>query len=234
MMIRLTVFSLTSSKYLEHILVHLAMTFEFVKPYLKGLHLSLAYHLGKRGKLGWKRWERDWINYVSHQGESGGMTQDEAFQALHPPDFDDKQTPSNVSPLQRMREDFAPPLVLLRCAKVLYILYGFAVASGSAFGSSFQLSDGLSLRINTCGKDDEDNSSSWREFENVVEALEDQVEKGTLEDSVVYLATKNSTVSRSSRGKWNIFELKAAQLSGAPSQGRSHDRLQSVVVSRIW
>jgi hypothetical protein len=35
------------------------------------------------------------------------MTQDEAFQALHPPDFDDIQTPANVSPLQRMREDFA-------------------------------------------------------------------------------------------------------------------------------
>ena len=46
-----------SYKYLEQIrgfLVHLAMTFDFLKPYLKGLHQTLAYHLGKRDKLGWK------------------------------------------------------------------------------------------------------------------------------------------------------------------------------------
>jgi hypothetical protein len=248
-----------SYKYLEQLrgfLVHLAMTFEFLKPYLKGLHHTLAYHLGKRDKLGWKRGERDWIIYVSHQVESGEMTQDEAFQALHPPDFEDIQTPASVCPLQRMREDFVvmneffaadtPPVVLLRCAKILYILYGFADASGSGFGSSFQLSDGLSLRIGTWGKDDEENSSNWREFENVVEALEDQAEKGSLADSVVYLATDNSTVeacaangtssrerivgglcgvpshgqlnSRSLRGKWNIFEPKAAQLGSAPPQ----------------
>ena len=196
-----------SYKYLEQIrgfLVHLAMTFDFLKPYLKGLHQTLAYHLGKRDKLGWKRGERDWINYVSHQVESGGMTQDEAFQALHPPAFEDIPVPVNVSPLQRMREDFdvmddffsaeSPPVMLLRCRKVLYILYGFADASGSGFGSSFQLPTGLSLRIGTWGKDDEGKSSNWREFENVVEALEDQAAKGELADAVVYLATDNSTV----------------------------------------
>jgi len=196
-----------SYKHLEQIrgfLVHLAMTFDFLKPYLKGLHQTLAYHLGRRDKLGWKRGERDWMTYVSNQVESGGMTADEAFQALHPPAFEDIPVPVNVSPLQRMREDFevlddyfsaeCPPVMLLRCRKVLYILYGFADASGSGFGSSFQLPSGVSLRIGTWGKDDEDKSSNWREFENVVEALEDQAAKGELADAVVYLATDNSTV----------------------------------------
>ena len=60
------------------------------------------------------------------------MTHDEAFQALNPPAFEDIPVPANVSLLQQMREDFdvmdeffsaeSPPVLLLRCRKVLYIL----------------------------------------------------------------------------------------------------------------
>jgi hypothetical protein len=43
-----------SYNYLEKIqgfLVHLTMTFVLLKPYLKGLHQTLAFHLGRRDKL---------------------------------------------------------------------------------------------------------------------------------------------------------------------------------------
>ena len=79
---------------------------------------------------------------------------------------------SDFSVLIKLFESASPPKIMVRCMKIFYVLYGFADASESGFGSSILTKDGMSLRIGTWGKEDEDNSSNWREFENVVEGLE--------------------------------------------------------------
>ena len=173
-----------SYKYLEQVrgfLVNLSMKFvkcQAISSYLKGLHLILSSHLPQRDMRGWKRGDKDCLLYVAHEVETGRMTQEGAHQALHTPESTDIPIPESVAPLPMMKSDFSvllklfesssPPKVTVRCSKIFYVLYGFADASGSGFGSSMLTKDGISLRIGTWGKDDEENSSNWREFENVV------------------------------------------------------------------
>ena len=74
------------------------------------------------------------------------------------------------------------------------MIYGFADASKSVFGSSLKLDKGIKYRIGTWGKDEESQSSNYREFANVVMTLEGKESSGTLAQSMVILATDNSTV----------------------------------------
>jgi len=52
------------------------------------------------------------------------------------------------------------------------ILYGLADASGGGFGSTISDGNELRYRVGNGGSDTEDHSSNWREFANLVEALE--------------------------------------------------------------
>jgi hypothetical protein len=134
-------------------LVHLAMTFPMLKPYLKGLHLTLAAHLPQRDSEGWKRGDKNWMVYVAAELDEGRMTELEAHLALNPMSYEDTPVPVLVRPVMRMGEDFrvlekmfqpkTPPLMMVRCNAVLYVLYGFGDASGSGFGSSLRLPDGI-------------------------------------------------------------------------------------------
>ena len=88
----------------------------------------------------------------------------------------------------------APPEVTVRCLKIFTILYGFGDASGKGFGSTVLGSDGTRYRIGVWDRSTEDESSNFREFENVVLALEEEAEQGRLKDSLFYFFTDNSTV----------------------------------------
>jgi hypothetical protein len=109
-----------------------------------------------------------------------------AAREYHPP----PPPPKLVAAVPRLQKDveqalttlFAqklPAQVLLRAQRVYTILYGFADALGSGFGSTLLLDGRIKYRIGTWGPDTEDESSNWREFENVVDALreEDKAEK---------------------------------------------------------
>ena len=78
--------------------------------------------------------------------------------------------------------------------KVFLVLYGFADASKSGFGASLETEQGIRYSIDTWGKDDDCESSNFREFENVVSTLELEVQAGRLSNSTILLATDNSTV----------------------------------------
>jgi len=77
---------------------------------------------------------------------------------------------------------------------VYLLLYGFADASGSGFGSTVLSDKGVRFRMGTWEKDVESNSSNWKEFENLVESLEADGEAGLLDGASLFLATDNSTV----------------------------------------
>jgi hypothetical protein len=93
---------------------------------------------------------------------------------------------------------------------VYTILYGFADASGSGFGSTIMLNGGVHYRIETWGPD-EDETSKFREFENVVDALREEGEAGHLQDALIFLCTNNSTVKsalvKGNSSSEKLFEL---------------------------
>ena len=200
---------------------HLSMTFENMVPFLKGFHLSLAAHLPKRDENGWKLSDKAWEGYVWSQVENGKMTDEEAQTALNPPLFDDITKPTKIEALPRLRSDIralkelftleSTPKVRIRSKKVLAVLYGFCDASGSGFGSMISSKNGIYYRIGLWGKDSEDESSNWREFENAVEACELEAREGRLDGTELFLFTDNSTVEaalyKGNSSSPKLFEL---------------------------
>ena len=84
-------------------------------------------------------------------------------------------------------------------------------ASGSGFGSSLQREDNPSYRIGVWGSDEDDESSNWRESQNVVESLEEEEKLGNLDGAFVVLATDNKTVEsciyRGNSSSIKLFDL---------------------------
>ena len=184
-------------------LCHLSMTHDMVTPFLKGFHLTLAGHLPKRDEDGWKMQDRPWEAYIHQQLEDGKISDSQARLAINPPDYDDIPTPKVAKPAQRLPWDLealgsifgpdSPPEVVVRSLTVYTIKYGFGDASGKGFGSTITTPKGIRYRIGTWESDAEGNSSNWREFENIVETLEEEAKAGHLKGSIVFLFTDNST-----------------------------------------
>jgi hypothetical protein len=220
---------------------HISMTYSMVTPYLKGLHLTLASHHPGRDKFGWKMASREWAAYLHEAVESGKLTRDEAGvmtkAALEPVDLEEEEgsdspqatprereplptPPKRILPVARLKPDILalttlfdmenPGQVLLRASRVYTILYGFADASGSGFGSTVMLDGGIRYRIGTWGND-EDETSNYREFENVVDALREEADAGNLKNALIFFCTDNSTVEsalvKGNSSSEKLFEL---------------------------
>ena len=185
-------------------LCHMAMTFDQIFPYLKGFHLSICGHLRYRNEEGWKTQELEWIGHVEKWFEEGRWSREEADEMLGDLVYNPKSSPEKIQvvprfhtclkALWRLFEQEEAHLVLVRTKIVYLLLYGFADASGTGFGSTFLSEEGVRFRIGTWEKDVESNSSNWKEFENVVKGLELEGSKGLLTGASVFLATNNTTV----------------------------------------
>ena len=86
------------------------------------------------------------------------------------------------------------PRVPLRSRLILSVIYGFGDASGTGLGATFTCGSGFNFRIGVWGSVEKDESSNWKEFSNVVAALEDEAKEGNLEGAEVFMFTDNSTV----------------------------------------
>ena len=196
-----------SFKRLEKIrgfLCHLAMVYDTIFPYLKGFHLTLAQHLPKRDEEGWKLTELEWIGHVENKVERGALTRKEADVMLTEINYSPDTTPSLVIPVPRfhacmkflieMFKQNKPPIVNVRSTTCLVMIYGFVDASGSGFGSTLLIKGIVKYRIGTWSNKEDQNSSNWREFENLVCEVEQAGEKGWLSNSLLLLATDNQVV----------------------------------------
>ena len=76
----------------------------------------------------------------------------------------------------------------------MVVVYGFVDASGSGFGSTLTVRGKVKYRIGTWSSEEDKNSSNWREFENLVCAVEEAGEEGKLKGATVILATDNEVV----------------------------------------
>ena len=118
-------------------LMHLAMTFRHMKPFLKGIFLTMnSWHKG-RDKYGWKIFRRAFLEFFkAFSWHSVDSTQPEdnccpvevtAVKMLY----------SQLSALKVMFASALPPLCLICGADHLEVVYVFGDASGSGFGSSW-------------------------------------------------------------------------------------------------
>ena len=179
-------------------LIHLAITFASIVPYLKGIHLTLDSWRPGRGSDGWKMKDKEWKAYCASISKDGEIP-DAALEAWT------KGAPKRVKAAVRLEDDAkaiwrlfsleTPPEVPVRVRAVLVAVYGFGDASGTGFGSTIQRSDGIGYRIGVWSESETDEeSSNWREFTNVVETLEEEAQSGSLSSTEVYFFTDNSTV----------------------------------------
>jgi hypothetical protein len=93
----------------------------------------------------------------------------------------------NVKALGILFDTELPSQDLLRSgsAQVYTILYGFADASGSGFESTVLVEGGIRYQIGFWGSDLDEESSNYREFENVVDALRAEAAVGNLRNSLL-------------------------------------------------
>jgi hypothetical protein len=185
-------------------LCHLSMTFEVITPFLKGFYLLLAKHLPRRDEDGWKFSEKGYLTYVHQYLAEGKVSESEAEAMIAAAGEEGQEHPQTLKATERFKQDLfalgellspeSPPEVVVRSNAVLQILYGYGDASGKGFGSTMLSTEGIRFRISLWEKDAEDESSNWREFENVVEALEEEGKNGSLNGTLVYFFTNNSTV----------------------------------------
>jgi len=193
-------------KYLEQVrgfLCHLALTFDIIFPFLKGFHLTLCQHLPRRNEEGWKINDLEWLAYMEEAKVKGTMTEEDIEQLINEK-YDPKVRPETVKPSIRFVKSIdalhslfscdEPPKVTVRTSDVNFIVYGFADASKSGFGASLEYADGLYYRVGTWSQDEDSCSSNFREFSNVVETIEEEIQKGKLRNSTLILATDNTTV----------------------------------------
>jgi hypothetical protein len=201
----------------------------------------LASHHPGRDEFGWKMASKEWAAYLFEPVENGKLTDDEAESmsrsivepvSSQPKDgepfsqpraLDQKilpPPPTQIKGAARLKGDTLalktlfraeiPAQVLIRASRVYTILYGFADASGSGFGSTIMLNGAVKYRIGTWGPD-EDETSNYREFENVVDALREEGEAGNLWDSLIFFCTDNSTVEsaivKGNSSSEKLFEL---------------------------
>ena len=183
---------------------HLAITYSIIFPYLKGFHLTLCQHLSHRNEDGWKLNDSEWLGYIEVKAEKDGLSNEAKQNLIDQLSEADVKPPRVVTPvkrfweclyaLQKLFEPEDPPAVNIRSDKVYLAVYGFLDASGSGFGCSLQREDQLSFRVGVWGSDQDDSTSNWREFGNIVEALEEEETLGSLDGAFVVLATDNKTV----------------------------------------
>ena len=100
------------------------------------------------------------------------------------------QLVEDIRALKQLMNTEEPPLFILRSANIVTVVFGF----GDALGSTFTCGSGFTYRIGVWGSLEKDESSNWKEFTNVVEAMEEEASAGRLNNSEVFMFTDNSTV----------------------------------------
>ena len=199
---------------------HLAMTFDVVRPFLKGYYLTLNSWRSKRDHGDWKLSDKRWRRMLFDRFESGGMSEFELDKELL--GKDEAAAPTLVRASISLARDvealasiFSPsvvPVVSVRSRRVVTVVYGFGDASGTGLGATFTCGEsGLNFRIGVWGSVEDPESSNWKEFTNVVEALEEEGNEGNLDNAEVFMFTDNSTVescvSRGSSSSEKLLEL---------------------------
>ncbi len=100
----------------------------------------------------------------------------------------------DLSALRRLLRFKEPPLKRVRCKQTAQAYYGFGDASGSGFGATIQIGDDIHFQYGQWVSEvTENNSSNWRELNNLVEAIAGTVLTHAMGGSEIFIFTDNST-----------------------------------------
>ena len=108
--------------------------------------------------------------------------------------------------LQQLSHSDLPALRVVRPTMTVEVFYGFGDAAGKGFGatvagnfncrcrlSESQTRQGLNYRVGVWNATQEEESSNWKEFTNLVETTEEEAASGRLKNCEFFLFTDNST-----------------------------------------
>ena len=177
-------------------LIHLAMTYRCINPFLKGFHLTLDSWRPNRKDNGWKMTPAEWACYLNSISDENERNQLADLGNLGHPDRV-KPVPRFESDLKALKLFFAkdtPTEIAVRGDTFHKISYAFGDASGSGFGDSFLSESGLSFQQGTWVEQDSAESSNYRELKNCLNAIRREGESGRLRNSFLLFCTDNSTV----------------------------------------
>jgi hypothetical protein len=185
-------------------LCHAAQTVKELRPFLRGFYDTLnAWRTDTSGKSA-----VDVGDNMEHPDADSFDLEELAARYLHDDEF--RVEASNIPPVKAaagLEADIyalmvltSSPVPVERCIRHnagRILIYGFTDASGTGGGASFerQLKEkNLTYRVSVWSAAEREESSNWREFDKLVEALEDEALGGGLKRTAVYMFTDNSTV----------------------------------------
>ena len=154
-------------------------------PYLKGLHLTIDGWRGGRDSEGWRLTEAQLRAHLDACADEACLA--EAPSRVHPV----PRLLSDLRCLSVLTESETAPLRRIRSNHVVRVEYGMGDASGKGFGSLISVDGEVVWRSGQWTKDCSDESSNWREFRNIVDALEEYYREHQLRDIQVIMCTDN-------------------------------------------
>ena len=210
---------LLSHKELERktgFLVHLSMTYSDMKPFIRGLYLTMNSWRRGRDSNGWKAAKANFWNWVQHARRDGreDVMEEDGLDEEAPMDV--KAAPllySHLSVLSEMMAGDLPALKLVRANKsVVEVGYVFGDASGEGFGASRNgAPKRVKYRYGVWGPEEVDDTSNCKEFKNLVKEVVKMGENGELEGREVFVFTDNSVseaiATKGSSSSPHLFDL---------------------------
>jgi hypothetical protein len=181
-------------------LLYVTRTYRYMTPHLKGLHLTIDGWREGRDTDGWRTRGVE-IGVHASLGRGNRLDEKSIYgkgsysYRSDAPEFVQSvpRLKEDIEALERLTSDDLPPALAVRCRGVAAVFYGFGDASGKAFGSTFQVDGFIRYRYGQWCSAIQEESSNYKELGNLVSALGEAVEDGTLEDCEVFLFTDNST-----------------------------------------
>ena len=184
---------------------YIVRTYGWMNPYLKGLHNTIDGWRENRDEGGWKMTPKQLQEKLSRQLEDAMLGRRESDDRLEK-ELDLKpattEEPDLVAPVDRLKQDvkalteltatIEPPKVDYRGGANLTAWYCPGDASGSGFGTALVMKErGILYESGMWTKEYAEESSNFREAENLVIRLEKEVREGDMQGREVFLFTDN-------------------------------------------
>ena len=104
-----------------------------------------------------------------------------------------KRFVDDLRALMHLSDSDSPPVRVVRSRTLVSAVYGFGDASGKGFCGTLGYHDHVNYRIGVWGRDEESESSNYKELCNLVETCEEEASAGRLYNAEFFLFTDNST-----------------------------------------
>ena len=104
-----------------------------------------------------------------------------------------KRLVHDVEALKQLMSSDTPPLRRIRSNRICNLYYGFGDASGSAFGSTLSHEGTLFYEYGQWCSEESEESSNWRELNDLADDLEDWSQEHSLRGAQMFLFIDNST-----------------------------------------